>query len=284
MRFLKSFPLVMGLAAFLSISTQAAEITIPNSALIPSGTLYTNSIGSVVGIGDPSGHSDDGFSGPIDLGFTLNFFGASYTQFWINNNGNVSFGDGISDYNPSGPTGASQPIISPFFADVDTRGAGSGVVYLSQLPNEDIITWSNVGYYDSEDGKLDNFQLVLRGPGYSVPAGEGQIGFFYTNMQWEAGDASGGRGGFCSPDAVCYPAAVGFGDGLGNGEVLESSLQPGISGVVNDTHIWFDLNSDGVPVTTDPSSVPEPSTYALLSAGILGLYGFAAKRRSKSQS
>ena len=293
MGFLRYFPLAVGLLTLISISAEAAEVTIPDSSLIPSTTLYTNSIGSVVvttgggnapGTGDPSGRNDDGFRGPIDLGFTLNFFGANYTQFWINNNGNISFGGGISDYTPSGPTGAPQPIISPFFADVDTRGAASGVVYLSQLPNEDIITWNGVGYYDSHDDKLDTFQLVLRGPGYSVPAGEGQIGFFYTTMQWEVGDASGGSGGFCPAGTVglgCSPAAVGFGDGAGNGEVLASSLQGGISGILNNEHIWFDVSSGGVPVPTGPSSVPEPSTYALLSVGILGLYGFAAKRRSK---
>lgn len=159
-------------------------------------------------------------------------------------------------------------------------------MYLSQLPNEDIITWQGVGYYNSHDDKLDTFQLVLRGPGYSVPTGEGQIGFYYTTMQWEVGDASGGSGGFCPSGTAgtdCFPAAVGFGDGLGNSEVLASSQQAGISGVVNDEHLWFDLTSGGVPVSTGggPSSVPEPSTYALLSVGILGLYGFVAKRRSK---
>ena len=271
----------------------AAETTIPNSALIPSTTLYTSNLGSIVvttgggnaaNVGDPSGRNDDGYSGPINLGFTLNFFGSSYTQFWINNNGNISFGNGIAAYTPNGPTGATQPIISPFFADVDTRGSASGVVYLSQLPNEDIITWNGVGYYNSHADKLDTFQLVLRGPGYNVPPGEGQIGFFYTTMQWEVGDASGGSGGFCpsgTAGSSCFPAAVGFGDGQGNGEVLAGSLQPGISGIVNDEHIWFDVTSSGVPVTPG-SSVPEPSTYGLLATGILGVFGLIRRRQKHS--
>ncbi len=271
----------------------AAETTIPNSALIPSTTLYTSNLGSIVvttgggnaaNVGDPSGRNDDGYSGPINLGFTLNFFGTNYTQFWINNNGNISFGNGIAAYTPNGPTGATQPIISPFFADVDTRGSASGVVYLSQLPNEDIITWNGVGYYNSHADKLDTFQLVLRGPGYNVPPGEGQIGFFYTTMQWEVGDASGGSGGFCpsgTAGSSCFPAAVGFGDGQGNGEVLAGSLQPGISGIVNDEHIWFDVTSSGVPVTPG-SSVPEPSTYGLLATGVLGVFGLIRRRQKHS--
>ena len=258
-------------AAGLSVPLKATETVIPDSALIPSTSLYSSSFGNVVvmtgggnapGIGDPTGRNDDGFSGPINLGFSLNFFGTNYTQFWINNNGNISFGNGIAAFTPVGPTGAPQPIISPFFADVDTRGAGSGVVHLLQLSNEDIVTWDHVGYFSGNDDKLNTFQLVLRGPDFSVPSDEGQIGFFYTTMQWETGDASGGSGGFGGS-----PAAVGFGDGLGNGEVLQGSLQNGISGVVNDEHIWFDL-SNGVPVTT---GVPEPASVALLLAGATAL-------------
>src|ERR1700761_9466582 len=111
-------------AASLTLPLTAATLTIPDSSLIPSTQLYTDmtggGIGNVVvmtgggnapGIGDPSGRNDDGFSGPVNLGFTLNFFGTNYTQFWVNNNGNVSFGNGISDFTPTGPTGASQPII-----------------------------------------------------------------------------------------------------------------------------------------------------------------------------
>lgn len=276
---------VAGALALLGLPAMGSVTTIPDSALTPSTSLYTNTFGNIVvmtgggnapGVGDPTGRNDDGFSGPIDLGFTLNFFGTNYTQFYINNNGNVSFGNGISEYVPSGPTGADQPIISPFFSDVDTRGANSGVVHVSQLPNEDIVTWDHVGYYNSHDDKLDTFQLVLRGPGYSVPSGEGQIGFFYTSMQWEAADTDGGTGGLCTPGESCQPGAIGFGDGLGSGEILASSLNPGVNGVVNNEHVWFDVSSGGVPVTPT-SGVPEPSSYGLLAAGMLGL-GFACKK------
>jgi len=253
----------------------AGTLTIPDSSLVASTQLYTDTTGSGIGnivvmtgggnapgIGDPTGRNDDGFSGPINLGFSLNFFGATYTQFYINNNGNVSFGNGISDFTPTGPTGASQPIISPFFADVDTRGTNSGVVHLLQLSNEDIITWDHVGYFDSNDNLLNTFQLVLRGSGYNVPNGEGQIGFFYTTMQWETGDDSGGTNGFGGT-----PAAVGFGDGAGNGQVLQGSIQNGISGIVDDHHIWFDLNGSGVPVNPGGGAVPEPGSMGLLLLG-----------------
>lgn len=254
---------------FAPVAVEAQVTVVPQSALTPSGSYYTDLIGGGIGnvvvmtgggnganLGDPSGRNDDGFRGPVDLGFTLNFFGTNYTQFFINNNGNVSFGDGIAAYDPDGPTGADAPIISPFFGDVDTRGANSGVVHFSQLANEDIITWDHVGYFDSHDDKLNTFQLVLRGPGYTVPTGEGQIGFFYTGMQWDSTDTS-------------QVAAIGFGDGAGNSVILQGSTQPGTANLAQNHHIWFDLSDSGVPVTPPPttSAVPEPGSVSLILAG-----------------
>ena len=253
---------------------QAAVMTIPDSALVPSTNYYTDSIGGGIGsivvmtgggnangAGSPTGRNDDGFSGPINLGFSLDFFGHTYTQFWANNNGNISFNNGIAAFTPTGPQGASEPIISPFFADVDTRNAASGVLHIrTDIANEVILTWDAVGYFGEHADKLDSFQLVLRGPSFTIPTGEGQIGFFYKGMNWETGDASGGSGGFGGT-----PAAVGFGDGQSNGEILEGSIQNGISGIVNDHHIWFDLNG-GIPT---PTGVPEPSTWLMLGSGLL---------------
>jgi hypothetical protein len=279
-----------GLLLTSAVPALSAVDVIPNSALTPSTGYYTDSIGggigsivvmtgggSAPGIGDPTGRNDDGFSGPIPLGFTLSFFGGSYTTFFANNNGNISFTTGISAFTPTGPQGSTVPIISPYFADVDTRGAGSGVMHLrTDIADQIIVTWDEVGYFGAHDDKLASFQLVLRGPDYDVPVGEGNIGFFWREMGWEVGDASGGSGGFCVPPGAsgCVPAAVGFGDGDENGVVLEASLSDGVSGVVRNHHIWFDPNLDPIPRV----DVPEPSSIALLGIGVMGLVALRRRR------
>lgn len=275
----------VGLAATAcSMGAFASVTTVPKSALVASGQYYTDMIGG--GIGSPlvmtggenganigGTRNDDGFSGPIGLGFTLSFFGQDYTQFWANNNGNISFTNGIAAFTPTGPQGASEPIISPFFADVDTRNSASGVMYLrNDIPNEIVVTWDGVGYYNSHADLLNSFQLVLRGPDYSIPTGEGAIGFFYKGMQWETGDASDGTDGFGGT-----PAAVGFGNGSGDGEVLAGSTEDGISGVVANHYIWFDQNL--APVTPPATGVPEPASLGMFGLGVLLLGGFVALRR-----
>jgi hypothetical protein len=264
-------------AAVLLAGQASATVTvIPDSALTASNTLYTSDFGVSAQIGGANGRNDDSSTGPIALGYTLtNFFGSDYSSIFINNNGNITFNQPLGQFTPTGPEGANQPVIAPFFADVDTRGALSGIVYVNtSIANETIITWDHVGYYGAHDDKLDTFQLVLRGDDFATPAGEGQIGFFYTDMQWETGDASGGSGGFGGT-----PAAVGFGDGQSNGFTLDGSIANGISGIVNDEHIWFDVSNSGTPIPV--GTVPEPTNIALMLAG-LGLVGAAARRRNKA--
>ena len=258
-----------------SSAVLADVVTIPQSALISSNYYYTDLVGGGLGnvmvttgggnaanVGSLSGRNDDGFM-KLDLGFNVTFFGATYNSVFINNNGNVSFGNGISAFIPVGLTGATSPVISAFFSDVDTRSSLSGVVqYRSNIANELIVTWDNVGYYSNHGSPLNSFQLVLRGDDYVVPVGEGSIGFFYKDMGWEFTDTS-------------RTAAVGFGDGAGNAKVIEGSNTQGMNAVVDNTHLWFNQNLTPVPDNT----VPEPSSIALIGAGLAAV-SYLRKKRS----
>ncbi|MBP6835359.1 MAG: hypothetical protein KA978_31535, partial [Deltaproteobacteria bacterium] len=90
------------------------------------------------GFGGPNGYGtsdhcaqpndDGGYGRAIDLrpAFPggLGFFGRSYNSFYLNTNGNITFNEELSQYTPDAFPVADQPMIAPWWADVDTRGGG----------------------------------------------------------------------------------------------------------------------------------------------------------------
>ena len=266
--------------ALLFVAASAANaslVTIPAAGLKASpgvytaGGYYTNSLGqnivttgggNAANIGLASGRNDDGYQA-LSLGFNVTFFGNTYNSLFINNNGSVSFGSGVAAFEATGPTGVDAPIISPFFGDVDTRNAGSGVVRYNLQQDQLVVTWDNVGYFSSRADLTNSFQLVLRSDSYNPAVGEGVIGFFYKTMAWEKTGTS-------------QLAAVGFGNGNGDGQTIAGSLKEGMNAVVQNKYIWFDAKLDTVP----PITVPEPSGLALLAIGLLGA-GLSARRKTQ---
>lgn len=295
---IKTLSLSAALLTGLTCSQAWAQVAwIDSASLISSTEYYTEMAGLDLGnvavmtgggnganVGDPTGRNDDGFMA-VSLGFSFSFYGNSYSSLYANNNGNITFGNGLAAYTPDAmePLGANLPIIAPFFADADTRNPLSGVMHVNTtVANQAIVTWDSVGYYNQHADLLNSFQLVIRGADYTVPAGEGMIGFFWKTMGWEVGDSSGGSGGF-NQSGFGTAAAIGFGDGSSNGLVLDYSMTDGVASVVQNHHIWFNI-SGGQPVLATapppPPAVPEPETYAMLLAG-LGWLGFTARRRKQ---
>ena len=97
--------------------------------------------------------NDDGSTASIPLPFSFNFYGTNYTSLFINNNGNVSFGTSYGTFTASGFPASTYIMLAPFWADVDTRGAG--VVSYKITPTSIIVKWDTVGYYSTMTDKYD---------------------------------------------------------------------------------------------------------------------------------
>ncbi len=198
---------------------------------------------------------DDGSSDRVDIGFPVKFFGKDFNTLFVNNNGSVTLGGledasggPLSTFTPFGLADTQIPIIAPFFADVDTRGGGSGVVQYGPVEvrlsdifggTSDVrapafvVNWINVGYYNQHDDKLNSFQLILVDGSLDNPdnSGDFAIVFNYDKIQWETGDASEGSNGLGG-----VSARAGFSSGSGNPGSFFELRGSGLNGALLDSN------------------------------------------------
>jgi hypothetical protein len=173
--------------------------------------------------------NDDLSTGQVNIGFTINFFGVSYSNLYVNNNGNVTFVNPLGEFTPSGLTESNIPIIAPFWADVDTEAPAPSipVTYGRDTVNGRAafgVNWVNVGYYRQHSNKLNSFQLVLI-ERFDTGPGNFDIEFNYNRISWETGDASDGENGLGG-----FSASAGYANGSklpGTFLSIPGSLTPG---------------------------------------------------------
>ena len=186
--------------------------------LLGAGTSSARAIDLLSGYGGEAGfgtgvleYNDDGSSAAIPLtpAFPngLEFFGQRYREMYVNTNGSISFGGPLGLYTPEAFPVANRPMIAAFWGDVDTRGAGRPTrngVYWHVSPGQVVITWYNVGYYNSHTDRLNSFQIVITHKS-DDDVDRWRCEFRYSRLEWTTGDASGGTGG-----AGGNPAQAGF--------------------------------------------------------------------------
>ena len=200
-----------GTVATGSVDAVAEQQSSVNADYPIVGSELLNGLGGSAGFGENMIQpNDDGSSQAIDItslfgSSGLDFFGHNYTQLYVNNNGNVTFGSPLSTFTPQ-TIGANLgfPIIAAFWADVDTGGGPATATPGGNSTGSDIVsydldtthgvftaTWDDVGYFSQHTSKLDAFQLQLINRG----SGDFDIVFRYEAVNWTTGDASNGIDG-----------------------------------------------------------------------------------------
>ncbi len=224
----------------------ASVTSVPNSPINAQQGFWANSLAA----------DDDGSTGAVPLGFTLNFFGQQYSSVYVNNNGNVTFTTSLGEYTAGALNSVSTPIIAPYWADVDTIvgpivNYGTGTVDGHPAFG---VEWPGVGYYSDSIDKLNTFELILIDRS-DTGAGNFDIEFNYAQIQWETGEASGGS------------------DGLGG-----DSARVGYSNGTTDAGTFFELPGSAVNgAFLDGNTTTGLINSSVNSGGVLGRYVFEAR-------
>jgi hypothetical protein len=213
--------------------TAAAYITRQSGTLVNTlGPLIDNGGTAITGQPTFGAHAlpvtDDGYSF-IDLGgMPIDFFGQVFTGLFLDNNGAVSFSNGVSGVAsvfPANPTQGS--IIAPFWADVTTTGGawtdpqilsqiaggnstGSNRVYydVDTVNHVFTATWDDVGGYGVNGANAFQLQIIATGA-------DAVIIFRYEDINWTATSRGQATVGFDNGAAGPSAAGVGY-NGLGS--------------------------------------------------------------------
>lgn len=227
---------------------------------------------------------DDNSSAPISIGFSIDFYGDTYTELFINSNGSVTFNSPRPSALPVSFPSTSTPILSPFLSDVDTSNLNSGRVSYGTGTfsgrssfgvswGELAIGGPGVGYFPSQTNLKNDFQLVIVDRS-DVGVGDFDFYFNYHQVQWDV------QGKYYDPFfGTGIGPSVGWSNGAGSFDVHPAS---GLSNYFLDgySNALISTSNYGNPGTyrwqvrngNEPPMVPEaPAIVHWLVFGLLGI-------------
>ena len=271
--------LKMALSVFVALSAFSLSGPLAHAAAIHDAALFT---------GNTLAANDDESTGLVNIGFSPNFFGTTYTQLYVNNNGNVTFDAALSTFTPFSLLSTATPIIAPFFGDVDTRVGALTQYGTGTIGGQNVfgVNWINVGYFNQNVDLLNSFQLIMTDRS-DIASGDFDFEFNIDKIQWETGEASGGIGGLGGSSA-----RAGWSNGVAssfeiagsavNGGLLDGNLSTGLihNSFNSSTLGQYVFHVRNGEVEPPPPGVPEPISLILLGIGLAGLETI---RRRKAQ-
>jgi hypothetical protein len=229
--------------------------------------------------------SDNGSTGSVPIGFSVNFFGTLQSHLFVNTNGNVTFGAPLDSNTPFNLTTTRMRIIAPFFTDVDTRAGGLVSYGRGTVDGRAAfgVQWPGVGYNAMHSDKTNAFALVLVDRA-DTGHGNFDIEFRYQRLQWDSGDAGGGVNGLNGTGA-----RVGYSAGTGVAGTYFEMPGSGLSGAFLDgapnSLVRHSLNSTApgryVFQVRTICYMPEPGGLALAALGAGAVVACAWRRRRR---
>ncbi len=234
-----------GLAEF---SFDGTTLTVENNGgYYASGVIGNSSATTISGSGTPLGLTAYGSELHANIGFNFEFYGQTYSEFWVSDRGILNFIDNadMSWSNQNLSTGTElngRAAIAPFWDDLYPVLSGeiytqlTGAVGSRQLT----IEWHQIHHWSDRNGNGATFQVILH-------EGSNNIEFHYIDVGFDS-TTSYDNG---------LSASIGLQNGLGIGNAFSyntaavtngSSILFHSQGALDATPLTFTLNaiSDGL--------------------------------------
>jgi hypothetical protein len=175
-------------------------------------------------VGTPVTLTDESFVGPIRIGFNFPLYANNHTELYIQSNGLLTFDSGTAPYdNPGIPDiTAPNPVVAPFWDDLNPENGGAVRYYLDSANQRFIVSYDGVPLYNGGGGVY--FQVVL---------------YISGKIEYNYGTMDPGTGSLSS-------ATIGIENSFGddglqiayNADYVHSELSLGITGPLT----WLSFN------------------------------------------
>ncbi len=183
----------------LDLNTLQFTPTTPNATAYSYAVSANGYDAAAASSGTPLAALDDDDTRQFTLPFAFPFFGARYTQVFVNSDGNLTFtvGDFASTDRSLGRMTAGPPRISPLFDDLDPALTAGGVRWFADSTRV-VVSWVSVPEWEAVGiGAYQTFQVRL------YP--DGRIEFAYSGI-----DASSAVVGIAPGDLLGATSLVDF--------------------------------------------------------------------------
>jgi hypothetical protein len=188
-------------------NTDVAYGDAPTYGWVELDPAYGGSGASLVSLGDYTDYQDA--SRTVNLPFTFQFYGESFTRATICSNGWIAMGSTyLTDYRNWNIPGAGAPnnLIAVFWDDLFERSGGSVYQKYDAANHRWIVEWSHMT--NAVGGGQDTFEAILYDPEfYPTDSQDGLIQFQYqsvNNVDATDGYATVGIQNFDHTDGLCY--------------------------------------------------------------------------------
>lgn len=177
------------LSAASAVALSPTTASAATDAIVADSGCTTNDLGA----------NDDGSSAAIALPSTLKFYDREVSTAFVNNNGNITFNAALSSFSGHIST-LSQPLVAPFFSDLDTRGTQVPVTYGTTTFGDRpalCANWHDIGFFSNGTDPTNDFQALIVDRS-DVEDGDFDVVFNYNRVDGDyAGDS---QIGFSSAD------------------------------------------------------------------------------------